>query len=514
MAGRVSTALGADRAAKLYTNTTGGAVVATVHMTSSDNTKNPICSFSIDSVSNRSLNTISVQHTLANNLSSGYGVEGDLKSSPKGSNIIGSVTVDSSTRMKLNGVAGSYSAGSYSAHHMYIDPYFFTNPDAYGKEKATHGIRSNNKFYLKENIAADKSHMRKYLDYTDIPNTGTNTNNQTFDYYAAGGIICSYTDVFINFETNAYMSGGHFYTTTGNQSTNSTSDSAYYQFSGSSYNPNSYKRNTPFRVDMASDAGLFIYCMHPNATATQSAKIGFMSANRFRNGSTDWDGTTFNNYTHASAGSSFVGYSQAWQAAVDVSGDGGYLVSWMKYNLVTKKFYLNMQGSGNNKGVYSFDHNSIFPASNNSGGNLHSDHTTVFTLEGATHPLTAETTEPMRLGAAFWQVYKLDGSALYSTDLINWKTAVEITEQSNATGVYRDTKTGANLFTDSTKNPNQLMGAKTGYSDVDQAGTIENSTGIGNYERNGIILNSGDSIYAENKDSSTSVNATVMFVEV
>ena len=296
--------------------------------------------------------------------------------------------------------------------------------------------------------------------------------------------------------------------------TNNTSNSAYYQFTGGGYNPNSYKSNSPFVVDMASDAGLFIYCMHPNAAATQSGKIGFISANKFRNGSTDWDGTTFNNYTNSNAGTSFASYSAAWQAAVDVSGDGGYLVSWMKYNLVTKKFYLNLQGSGNNKGVYSFDHNSIFPGSNNTGSNYWPDHTSKFTLEAATHPLIAETTEPMRLGAAFWQVYKLDGSALYSTDLINWKTAVEITEQSSATGVYRDTATGKNLFTDSSHNLNQLVGEDTGYSNVDQAGTIENSTGIGNYERNGIILNSGDSIYAENKDSLTSVNATVMFVEV
>jgi len=517
MAGRVSTALNASRAEKIFTNNTGGAVVATVHMASADNTKNPICSIAIDSVATRSLNFTAGIHTLASTLTTGYGIEADLTNAVKGTNILGSNTSGTSTRMKLNGTAGNYNTGSFSSQHMYIDPYFFTNPSAYGKTQATHGIRQNNTFYLKADIAADKTHMRNYLDYSSINSTGSNTASRSYDYYEAGGIICSYTDTYLNFSTNAYMSGGHFFNSSSSQTTNQTSDSAYYQFSGSSYNPNSYKYNSPFKVDMASDAGLFIYCMHPNRTETKSYNIGLHSANRFRSasGSADWDGTTFLNYESPQAGgtSSFAEYSSAWSAAVSVNNDGGYLVSWMKYNLATKKFYLNMQGSGNDKGIYSFNHNDIFPASNNTTGNWHSNHTSVFTKEAATHPLTDITTEPMRLGATFWQVYKENGSALYSTDLINWKTAAEITGQSSATAVYHDPATQLNLFTKAT-NQNTLFGTSTGYSNIDSSGTLESSTGIGTYERNGIILNSGDSIYAENADSVTTVNATVMFVEV
>ena len=514
MAGRESKTVGSGRAEKLFTNLTGGAIVATIHAVSADNTKNPTVSIAVDTNAARELNFISAGHTLSQGLTTRKAVEADLTNTPK---VLGSNTAVNQTRMTLNGTGNSsYSSASYSSHHMYIDPYFFTNPDAFGKASAAHIIRYSTTMYLKTDIAADKSLMRNYIDYSSVSGSGSNIDQINCAYADAGGCVDTYTDCFINFATNAYMSGGHFYnngSTTTQQSTNQTSDSCYYNFTGSSYNPNSYKYNDPMKIDMASDAGLFVGCMHPSKTAQNSYKIFFISANKFRNGNTTWNGT-WKNYTNLTGGTNFVGYAYSYAAQVNLNVDGGYLASWMKYNPTTKKFYFNMQGGGSDTGIWSVDHDDLFPASNgmSSGNNLSMS---VMSKEVATNPLTSISTEPMRIGASLWQIYTGTGEAdvRYSKDLINWLTASELTGQATAVAVYHDTVAAKNYFTQ-TSNQTKLYAANTGFALVDQAGTLEKSLPVGTYERNGIILNSGDSIYIENADETTDVQATVMYVEV
>ena len=50
---------------------------------------------------------------------------------------------------------------------------------------------------------------------------------------------------------------------------------------------------------------------------------------------------------------------------------------------------------------------------------------------------------------------------------------------------------------------------------MSQAGLLEKSTAIGNYTRNGLVLNPGDALYADNdRASSTSVSFTVTEVAI
>lgn len=515
MAGRSSLTINKGSAGKVYTNTTGGSVVASIHMVSADSTKNPTANVAVSSNATTPLNFTSVKYALNQNVNPKT-VDADIKGAVVGGNVLGvSTQANMSTRMTFNNAEGSSSASdSFSGQHMYIDPYFLTNPDAYGKTAPTHIIRGNNYAYLKSDITTDKSHFSTFLNGAGgaISGAGTNQGSRSFDYYNAGGCVCTYTDTFINFNNSGYMSGGEFHSTTGDRTNNRTSDSAYYGVHGA-INPNSYKYNHPMKVDMASDAGLFVYGMSGDYTANTQYRMGMISANKWRTGA-DWDGVTWQNYLGASAsqGNQFTHNTQSWVNSFLVEGDGGYLMSWMKYNLVTQKFYCNMQGTGNNKGIYSFNHNDAFPASGVNGGNQLQSFTNFMTLE-ASSSITGLTTEPMRLGATLWQVVDESGTALYSTDLIQWVTASVFTGQATATALFHDALLGTNSFIQGSSSSNLLSG-DSGYSAIDASGHLENGVGVGVYERNGLVLNSGDSIYIENSSADSNIQATVMFVEV
>tara|TARA_R110002073_G_scaffold269730_1_gene432919 strand:+ start:191 stop:1732 length:1542 start_codon:yes stop_codon:yes gene_type:complete len=513
MAGRSSLSINKGNAGKVYTNTTGGSVVASIHMVSSDSTKNPTANIAVSSNATTPLNFTAVKYALAQNATPKT-IDADIKSTVVGTNVLGVSTAASmATRMTLNNAQGSSSASdSYSGQHMYIDPYFLTNPEAYGKTAATHIIRGNNYAYLKADITTDRSQFSTYLNGTSVSGAGTNQGSRSFDYYDAGGCACTYTDTFINFNTNGYMSGGGFYDTTSDVTQNRTSDSAYYGVHGA-LNPNSYKYNHPMKVDMASDAGLFVYGMSGNWGPNTQYRMGMISANKWKTGA-DWDGVTWQNYTNGASNQSanFVHNTESWVNSFLVQNDGGYLMSWMKYNLATQKFYCNMQGTGNNKGIYSFNHNDAFPGSGVNSSNQLGSFTNFMTLE-PTSSITGLTTEPMRIGATLWQVVDASGTALYSTNLIQWVTAAVFTGQATATALFHDALLGKNSFIQGSSSSSLLSG-DTGYSALDASGHLENGVGVGVYERNGLILNSGDCIYIENTDASTNIQATVMFVEV
>ena len=54
----------------------------------------------------------------------------------------------------------------------------------------------------------------------------------------------------------------------------------------------------------------------------------------------------------------------------------------------------------------------------------------------------------------------------------------------------------------------------SGYSGVDKAGWIEASTEVGRYERAGLIIPKGQSIYVENADAETSVSASLLTMDI
>ena len=55
----------------------------------------------------------------------------------------------------------------------------------------------------------------------------------------------------------------------------------------------------------------------------------------------------------------------------------------------------------------------------------------------------------------------------------------------------------------------------TGLAEMNQAGLLEKDTAVGNYTRNGLVVNPGDAIYADVENTATtSVSFTVMDVGI
>ena len=123
----------------------------------------------------------------------------------------------------------------------------------------------------------------------------------------------------------------------------------------------------------------------------------------------------------------------------------------------------------------------------------------------------------MRIGASLWVCFTGNnkGDALYSSDLINWKTAQEYMGIDGAILLGSDNAAGRTRFMlQGGSNADKVFGSTTGFTSIPQAGLLENGVGVGTFERNGLVLNIGDSLYLENQDSSTSIHSTVTFVEV
>jgi hypothetical protein len=323
------------------------------------------------------------------------------------------------------------------------------------------------------------------------------------------------------------MSGGYFHSFNGSTTNrgygNTTSDSFTYQYGHTSSGDwDNYAANDGVTLDFQSDGGVFVFGLHnfissANSKQTQE-QLGLISARRWRNNNTYTAGaSTILNAkdTATSEGLAQLVYSgQNYHARLQLSHGTGNSASWIKYNPTNDRYYLNIQGADTAKqGIWSFAHEDVF----NSTSRREFD--SVCTKETATHALTQKTTQPQRIGASLWVCFTSNtkGDALYSTDLINWKTAAEHTGVSNAVLVAMDnskTVPEQKFMVSGLPNNTKLSQTRTGFSAIPKSGLLENGVGVGTFERNGIVLNSGDNLYLENQDNSTSVFTTVTFVEV
>jgi hypothetical protein len=516
MAGRTSKTITAGRAEKLFTNTGVSPVVVTINAVSADNTKNPACSIALDTSSTRELNNVVSKHTLSQEVTftaSDFDLL-DSSGGGKGTYIVSQSAQSGTGRMGINGTSNTGVGGRF----WNVDPYYLENPKAYGKDlgKACGAILvSGNDWRFFRDLNADRQYLNDWLNGTwSNPSGNSYIVNQGVSYYSVGSCYDFHSDTFISFATNGYMTGGEMYDFNGTtgvnfRDANRSSDSFYYNWTGGQ-NPNSYRVQDNKTLDVQADGGIFIMGMHPNKTAQHSGQIGLIWAARHRNGDLDPKGSFKN--AEDSIGtetmSTLVFYSQTYHERWDMQSNG--LVSWMKYNPSNNTHYLNVQNrTDGDSGIWSFQASEAFT----SGSGVR-NFTDRVTKETSSFDLTAMTTQPHRIGASLWVCYTANTqtSALYSTDLINWKTAAQLTGQSTALLAAENT-TGANFFMKSAER-NKLFGVDSGFSSVTQDGVLENGTQMGVFERNGLVLNVGDSIYMENKDLITSVHTTVMFVEV
>ena len=530
MAGRSSNTVAANKAGKIFTNNTASPVVVTINAISADNTKNPKCSIVVDSEGNYTLNFTSVVNTLAQNITYNTGDFDLLSATAQGTTILSVGIGAAKQAMTFNGTQYNKTSDSYQGMRYQIyEPYFFENPAAYNKATAYGAVLVNtNDYYFHTDLAADKSFFQNWLQGSWNSSGTTYIDSVGLSYYNRAGIHDPWTDTFMGVHNNGYMTAGYFYSFNGASSvtrTNASTTSSSFAYNDghtSSGDWDSYAANDGLTLDFQSDAGVFVFGLHHTISSSNSknvqAKLGLISARRWRNNNTYTAGAT--NILNAKDGSTSQGTvnliytGDNYHARLQLNHGTGNSASWIKYNPTTDRYYLNIQGSDTTKqGIWSFDHEDVFSTASAR------EFDSVCTKETATHDLTQKTTQPQRIGASLWVCFTSNtkGDALYSTDLINWKTAAEHTGISNAVLVAMDnskTPPEQKFMITGSANNNKLSRTSTGFSSIPKSGLLENGVGVGTFERNGIVLNSGDNLYLENQDAATSVFTTVTFVEV
>ncbi len=110
----------------------------------------------------------------------------------------------------------------------------------------------------------------------------------------------------------------------------------------------------------------------------------------------------------------------------------------------------------------------------------------------------------MRLNASLWYAVDGTGAGWYTTDFITWQTAA------NYIAANVSTETGVIQFQEGPEYTSLLAGGNlnktfyniTGFDDLNEEGVLEYKTSVSNYERTGLVLSHGDTVYVENAGGS------------
>lgn len=523
MAGRTSTILTPNSAQNLYTNETSGAVVCTVNGVSTVSTENPPFSLKLSDDNNVSLNYSQPVFTAP------ASYQARVISIDKPNSGLYPFYRPSQGMGTIGGPDGtSYVATSTSANYVQkywsqLEPYMLTNPTEYGNalgECRYSGAHSGQNYWVKD--------IRTKLDsLPDLFNAATHAwSTSGYDYSqsmgndGAGSVMDFHTGVWISWHTNAYMSCGRYTTSQGSQSSNRSTDSFYYQYTGSGYNPTSYFNNTNNSPFACADGGVIVNnFVRPTATSVSRVVIvpvraifpgGTLPADKFKDA--PLDNANWN---------SFISSSANWNCYFQTEA---HSFQWMKYNKTDDLYYFCFKGANaETSGIYSFTWQQMTGSANaaygltGSGPQNHDP----FTFTGAStwkrvanYPLsdtTAEMSMPAKIGPDLWVSHAGD-VPYYSTDLKTWTA-----QSSYFTGtlsefnfIEQDAATNSFYGTVGTAEIKQPV---TGFATI-LGGDLEASTPIGNYSRNGIVLSKGDSIYGENSSKTASISTTVMFAEI
>jgi hypothetical protein len=523
MAGRTSTILTPNSAQNLYTNETNGAVVCTVNGVSTVSTENPPFSLKLSADNNVSLNYSQLVFTAPTSY------QARVISIDKPNSGLYPFYRPSQGMGTIGGSDGtSYVQTSTSANYVHkywsqLEPYMLTNPTEYGNalgECRYAGAHSNTNYWVKDIRTKLASLPGLFNGATNAWSTSGYDYSQSFNYGNAGSVMDFHTGVWISWHTNAYMSCGRYTSSGGSQHADRTSDSYYYQITGSDYNPTSYFNNTNNSPFACADGGVIVNnFVAPSNTSLSYVVIipvrsiftgGTLPSNKFQD-----------NPINDSQWNNFISSSSSWNCYFNTAA---HSFQWMKYNKTEDLYYFCFKGaSAELSGIYSFTWPQMSRSVNSAygltgGGPSNSD---PFTFTGATtwkrvanYPLsdtTAEMSMPAKIGPDLW-VSHAGVVPYYSTDLKTWNA-----ESSYFTGtlsefnfIEQDAATNSFYGTVGTSSIKQPI---TGFSTI-LGGDLEASTPVGNYSRNGIVLSKGDSIYGENSSKTASISTTVMFAEI
>jgi len=529
MAGRTSTLLNAEKGALLYQNTTTKQQIVTVNAVSNTATANPTLSLVLDTDANRALNFEKTLYSLQGGSAAAPGLI-DLDFSNSGANPIYNTQLSGVTM--LGTASGAYMSGSdYSGRYIYFDPWMFEKPSEYGNptdDAMQLAIPYSSQIWCYNDFKS----LRAGLSAGDLAgyfNTDGNPpdsdTNLGISYYNAGVVIDHYTNTFFGVSTNAYTTFGFLSNFTGANFSqgNRSSDGWLYNIYGSSWNPNANQPTTrttsPF---LSADGGVFV-SNYIRPDSTTNSRIQIMPAGRGYFNTLPTDKTTMG--LPASLSSYQV------SNAINTSSDNrsyfhgpAECFQWMKYNKANDKYYFCFKHTdGGYAGIYEWEWQDMTSGANNTwgtnsngpNGNNFWSYTTGSWKRVGGYPLSdsnAPLTQPSKIGANLW-VCNSTSDAFYSTDLITWKSSSDYFADTGYSYLNVNLNLAGQKFYIANSS-SSVVRPVSGFEEIPAAGRLEYKTAVGNFSRNGLVINPGDCLYAENGDLAASLSISVMYLEV
>jgi len=539
--------LKAANAAKLYTNSaTSTAKVATLNLVSQDPTKNPKVNVSYSSDATYTLN-------VATDETWGVGAGADQ---------LVSLSTTTATKGKLpygmnitEGAYGTMGAGVATTSgskyaNEFLDPYYLINPAIYPTEIAADDASHNTILTTPAFAKVDNNDWSWWRDFNvpmesatfatlfgATPNYNTaRSQGSTVSYYSRGSCFDPSIQLAVSIHENGYMYIRQWYNSSGALSGSvslrdgsRTSNSLIYDQLGSSWD--TYRTPltmAPWSKDIHMDHGVMIVDMTNHTSGNNNFRL-----------------VNFNGLVRTTYSDGFSTSPEDWitsNRGRNVKMRGLGQVRWLKYNPTNKTYYIcigQQQGSVTTSnectGLYSFKRTiktNYYDQWYNSdtGGGTYIDLQATHTSHDSTteeDPFVQVTgtnigtvfsdwkmTTPARIGKSAWAAFDYEGTSFFSSDLVTWKTLADYVGNA-PTGalMYNEDKAGTTkYFLGSDGTTVQLPSTK--FDQIDKAGAIELNTEIGRYERTGIIIPPGQSLYLENIDPDTAVSVSLLTMDI
>ena len=484
-----------NRAAKLYTNNTEKDVIATLNVVSQDPLKNPTISLKYSSTSDTALNSIINEFS------------GGTPSAAVGPVSLGIPTSNANSQWAMNlnsnnyGTHTDFTGSGFSANRvtecLVFDPYYFVDPSQWTGESTAfvkaHN-QSNSVYGFADGVTVMNNDPNLYwMSGSTIPSGSAYSTALT--YYDYGYAQCMYSWIGIGLSSSCYQTidivfnkGGSY--TYADQSTNG---GMYNCMGGNSMSSFWAQTWSPYNNAILCDRGYFFSNCGSYGNYTCVQKV--------------WDYECFSDpsatssFTNAIANPNYYYFSTTTQGTVN----------WLKYNPFNETYYFYVNGASDDMGLYSFTesfepHNSLAGVSTNVA--LCTQFTKISSFSGI--PGGAKMTIPVRIAYGTWMSYDSNGNPYFTSDLITWKTLANYDAGSadiSGAKLFNEDSNQKRFYLDAS---NTLKSIDTGFAGISLDGQIENKTQVGNYERSGLIIPKGESLYMENTGTcnvSTSVLA-------
>lgn len=494
-------------ASKLYTNTGTSDVIATLNMVSQTASANPKVNVAYSSSSNLSLNTASTADWSLPEAIDGVACPISLNESisTQGKNAYGvNIVGDSYGRMRSADLSSSPDPNpGYFGASQFIDPYYLVSPTSWNSNLTTpafaklYSNQINFWWDFKSPFSGSTSFQRLFGNSPDY--SSGQALSYGASYYDYGGVYDPYTATCISVASNSYMSIRQIYwsdfggTATGSSGDRSSDSCVYNEVSSgwSSYRVPQVKQ--PWATDFHADNGKFIVdCSdHPDKA------LIFLNL-----------GANFTLGTQTTSPSNYIQSTSGVRIRLTTTGT----LRWLKYNPTTKKWYVCIGGDDASTGLYSFSKTGEYTTST-AGNDGNIEAASMFLKETSFNFPDEKMTCPARIGATTWLSYTSAGVAYYSNDLITWTLATTFDSFTPTDYTMRNAGSdGLNYY--AKKGSDVIKTVNSGFSGVDKAGWVEHNTEIGRYERTGIIIPKGQSVYLENVDSLVSVSASLLTMDI